>query len=52
MSTVDFVINDILEIVKISEKMKKIAKTEKVINIMSVINSDKIRISEFFERHN
>jgi len=52
MSTIDLVINNILEIMKISEKMGKIVKTEKVINLMSVINSDKVRISEFSERHN
>lgn len=52
MSTIDLVINNILVIIKISEKMEKVVKTEKVINLMSVINSDKIRISEFSERHN
>ena len=52
MSTINLVINNILEIMKISEKMGKIVKTEKVINLMSVINPDKIRISEFSERHN
>ena len=52
MSTINLVINNILEIMKISEKMGKIVKTEKVINLMSAINPDKIRISEFSERHN
>lgn len=52
MSTIDLVINNILVIIKISEKMEKVVKTEKVINLMSVINSGKIRISEFSERHN
>ena len=52
MNTVDFVRNDILEIMKIGEKMEKIVKTEKVTNLISVINPDKIRVSEFSERHN
>jgi len=50
MNTANLVINDILKIMKIGEKMEKLQKPKKVTNLMSSINPDKIRVSEFSER--